>query len=219
MSTVPAAARATESYTPVVRRRMSADRRREQLLDTARSVIADVGLEVLTIDAVAAEGDVSRALVYQHFSDRDALLMALLEAEWTWLNDRILPALESVPEDDLVCRAMAAAASYFDARAERGPVFGALLLDTPTDSAPVRTAMRGYHQRVVRSWSDELQQAAGLDVHDAKALVILLIGSFEAAARHWWYGRRPRRRDLEAAVRFVIESALAAADRGSASSG
>jgi len=203
-----AMARSAVSYTPEVRRRMPADQRREQLLDTARRVIARSGLSALTIDAVAAEGDVSRGLVYQHFGDRDALLMALLEAEWTWLNERILPALEADDGADLVDRVMLAVRPYFDAKAERGPVFAALLLDFGSGSAPVERALRDYRRRVVERWSRELRGGADVEERRTRALVVVLIGGFEAAARQWWYGSHARRADLEDAFRLVLRATI-----------
>ena len=55
----------------------SGDRRR-QLLAAAMAVIDSRGLEGLTIANVAAEAGVTRQLVYRHFDDIGALLLALL---------------------------------------------------------------------------------------------------------------------------------------------
>jgi AcrR family transcriptional regulator len=112
---------ALPTYTPGIRRRMRADQRRMQLLEAARRVIADGGLAGLTMESLAISAGVSRALVYQHFADRESLLLALLEAEWEWLDERIVPALAST--HDLTERAAAVIRPYFDAKSERGPVF------------------------------------------------------------------------------------------------
>jgi AcrR family transcriptional regulator len=55
----------------------SGDRRR-QLLAAAMTVIDSCGLAGLTIANVAAEAGVTRQLVYRHFDDVNALLLALL---------------------------------------------------------------------------------------------------------------------------------------------
>src|SRR5258708_26303893 len=52
--------------------------RRGQLLAAAMAVIDSRGLAGLTIANVAAEASVTRQLVYRHFDDVNALLLALL---------------------------------------------------------------------------------------------------------------------------------------------
>ena len=57
---------------------LRSDDRRRQLLAAAMAVIDSRGLEGLTIANVAAEAGVTRQLVYRHFDDIGALLLALL---------------------------------------------------------------------------------------------------------------------------------------------
>ncbi|MFI9506548.1 TetR/AcrR family transcriptional regulator [Nocardia sp. NPDC052566] len=60
---------------------MSAADRRAQLLDVARDIVATEGFGAVTIDRVAREGQVARALVYQQFTDLSGLMTALLDRE------------------------------------------------------------------------------------------------------------------------------------------
>ncbi|PXX66384.1 TetR family transcriptional regulator [Nocardia tenerifensis] len=60
---------------------MSAADRREQLLDVARDIVAADGFGAVTIDRVARESQVARALVYQQFTDLSGLMTALLDRE------------------------------------------------------------------------------------------------------------------------------------------
>jgi AcrR family transcriptional regulator len=57
---------------------LRSDDRRRQLLAAAMAVIDSRGLEGLTIANVAAQAGVTRQLVYRHFDDAAALLLALL---------------------------------------------------------------------------------------------------------------------------------------------
>lgn len=57
---------------------LRSDDRRRQLLAAAMAVIDSRGLGGLTIANVAAEAGVTRQLVYRHFDDVSALLLALL---------------------------------------------------------------------------------------------------------------------------------------------
>nr|WP_054815727.1 TetR family transcriptional regulator [Nocardia arizonensis] len=60
---------------------MSAADRRAQLLDIVRDIVAAEGFAAVTIDRVAREADVARALVYQQFTDLSGMMTALLDRE------------------------------------------------------------------------------------------------------------------------------------------
>src|SRR6058998_3384457 len=61
--------------------RMSAEERREQLLDVTKSIVERQGFHAVSIEAVAREAGVSRPIVYGHFDDLAGLLEALVERE------------------------------------------------------------------------------------------------------------------------------------------
>ena len=50
------------------RRRLSAEERRESILDAANSVFGERGYETVRIDDVAAAAGISKALIYEHFA-------------------------------------------------------------------------------------------------------------------------------------------------------
>jgi AcrR family transcriptional regulator len=63
------------------RTRLSAEQRREQLLDATKAVVGEQGFHGVSIDAVAKRAGVSRPIVYAHFGDLGGLLEAMLERE------------------------------------------------------------------------------------------------------------------------------------------
>ncbi|QKT08658.1 TetR/AcrR family transcriptional regulator [Gordonia sp. X0973] len=63
------------------RRRLSADERREQLLDVAHAIVDGEGFAAATVGRIAADAGVDRSLVYQQFGDRAGLLDALIARE------------------------------------------------------------------------------------------------------------------------------------------
>jgi AcrR family transcriptional regulator len=81
-------------------------------LDTAAALILADGLDTLTLDGLAAKAGVSRALVYQHFGNRDELLHVLFDREATRLYSRHAAAMESC--DHLPDRIRAGVHCYFD---------------------------------------------------------------------------------------------------------
>lgn len=61
--------------------RLPAARRREQLLDVTKAIVADQGFHAVSIERVAREAGVSRPIVYGHFTDLQGLLEALVLRE------------------------------------------------------------------------------------------------------------------------------------------
>jgi AcrR family transcriptional regulator len=77
--------------------RMTAEERREQLLDATKKVAAEQGFHGTSIEAVAREAGISRPIVYGHFQDLGGLLEALIERE----SARALAQLADVLPRDL----------------------------------------------------------------------------------------------------------------------
>jgi len=135
---------------------MSAQARREQLLDAAKAVVADHGFHGVSIEAVARGAGVTRPIVYRHFRDLGALLDALIERETLralmQLRD-VLPA----GVDDLV----AAFDGYL--RAVRSdPVTWRLVL-VPPEGAPalLRERIAAGRAAVVRQLAAAVGPRAG----------------------------------------------------------
>lgn len=61
--------------------RLTADLRRENLLDAARMIAMEASLDAITMEGVATRAGVNKALVYRHLPDADAVRTALLERE------------------------------------------------------------------------------------------------------------------------------------------
>src|SRR3954470_9251897 len=63
------------------RRRMSAEARREQLLAVTTPLVVERGFSGVSIETIAQRAGITRAVVYQHFGDLQALLEAVVERE------------------------------------------------------------------------------------------------------------------------------------------
>jgi len=61
--------------------------RRELLLDVAESILASQGSDALRMDNLARTAAVTRPVVYEHFSNRDDLIVALLERHGARLRE------------------------------------------------------------------------------------------------------------------------------------
>jgi AcrR family transcriptional regulator len=60
---------------------MSAGARREQLLDVATQLAVDHGFHTVSVEAVARQAGITRAVIYQHFRDLHELLEAVVDRE------------------------------------------------------------------------------------------------------------------------------------------
>jgi AcrR family transcriptional regulator len=75
---------------------MAPQKRREQLIDAALSVIVEQGYEGVSIEAVARTAGVTRPVIYDHFPNLGELLQALIEREESYA----LAQLEQIVPDD-----------------------------------------------------------------------------------------------------------------------
>jgi AcrR family transcriptional regulator len=77
--------------------RMSAEQRREQILDATKAIAAQDGFHAVSIEAVARKAGITRPIVYAHFGDLPGLLETLVERE----SARALAQLAAVLPTDL----------------------------------------------------------------------------------------------------------------------
>jgi AcrR family transcriptional regulator len=75
------------------RRQEEKERRRAELIDAAERVALAVGWDALTMERVAREARLSRALVYLYFKDKEDLMHALVERALKLLAERFEAAV------------------------------------------------------------------------------------------------------------------------------
>jgi AcrR family transcriptional regulator len=123
--------------TRVTGSRMSAEQRREQLLDVTKALALERGFHAVSIEAVAREAGITRPVVYGHFHDLGGLLQALVDRE----SHRALAQLATVLPSDLSLSEGDARENLYDAlrsylqAAEADPATWRLVL-VPPEGAP-----------------------------------------------------------------------------------
>ena len=75
------------------RRRLTGEERRAAILDSALAVFAERGYHASSIDDIAREGGVSKALIYEHFASKQGLYAELLEHHAGELFERLAAAI------------------------------------------------------------------------------------------------------------------------------
>ncbi len=115
---------------------MTADQRREQLIDVTKEIVGEQGFHAVSIEAVARRAGITRPVVYGHFDDLPALLEAMVDREGGRALSQlaeVLPkrlAVDASPREDL----LAALRGYLEAVAA-DPVTWRLVL-MPPEGAP-----------------------------------------------------------------------------------
>lgn len=137
---------------PNSRTYLDPDRRRQSLLEAARRVFHQHGLEAVTNNAVAVEAGVSRALVYTFFPDNDALLAAFFE-------DRVLRFKALMTEvdqlaDSPVDRSVQALRSMLTLPVDELTSFRELM--TLHGGDELRAAQEAFRRNAQARWSDAI---------------------------------------------------------------
>ncbi len=190
----------------MTRRRMSAEDRREQLLDVALDVVVAEGFYSVTIDRVARDAGVTRTLIYSQFGDLAGLVSALVDRETGAAMEGLAEALAPVPDEldfvevgEALLRAMVAAVA-------QAPRSWAILFNPPEGGPPELHEQIAAGRALSRVHVQELLTSRlprGVEDPELTAHLNQLLGE-ELVRLHV---RDPERYPLERMVRQIRESA------------
>lgn len=188
--------------TPTVARRPERSERRAQLLAAAADLVGREGVASLTMEALAAEAGVSKALPYRHFANAEDALVALYRQELGRLGQEILAASSGLEGDAALCAAIRA---YMDAVVERGP----LLTVLAGAGSPVPSLAGPDGQPDPTTVATLLAQAYGIGGRRAVALAGVVGGIAVAASDGYGRGdlsRAQAERIAGAAITAAVRS-------------
>ena len=180
--------------------RLSAEARREHFLDVSAHLVLERGTEAVTMEAVAAAAGVSKGLGYAYFSNRNELLLALLNRELGELQRR--SAEEVRQADDFEGRIRASIRAWFDVMSERGALIGTLM-QAHSIQGPLAERRKRYNSELQEFYGRIAAKEFGIP--QAKAVVasgILLAGMTGMVDR--WRAGDPRPLLEETYVEVVI---------------
>lgn len=196
------------STTP--RRRLSGEKRRAAILDSALAVFSGQGYHASSIDDIARDGGVSKALIYEHFESKQGLYAELLENHTGILFERLSAAIASAGPGSV--DRLAAGLDAFYAFVEDHRVAWRLLFRETTDPEAAAALDRVVAQMTAlvaaliaddpgsRSGEeDEAMRAKGIQM-----LAQMLVGSVQSLA-NWWADHQevPRERIVEVTMDFA----------------
>ena len=191
---------------PKIRTRMAPEERRVQLLECAARLITSEGLEVLSMERVAEEAGVSKALVYAYFESRKGLLACLLQADLIRIQAEQARAAQGAQTFPELVRATTHIALAEIER--RGPLLRRLLNEPSLTGATGLVRMR-RHDANARYLARRIQSE--FDVSYAHALKLTEIGlGLTIAAGELIQRGGARREEIEATTCALIMAAVRA---------
>lgn len=163
------------------RRRLTAGRRRQQLIDVALESFARNGLEATTMDDIASAAGVTKPLLYQHFRSKRALFLELLSAVARDIVEEIAKAVADAktPRQEVE----AGFAAYFHFALTHENAFR-LLFDR---SVPHDSELNEALLRVEDAFAEAVGPLieADIDPEHQRFLAEAVVGMAEAASRSW----------------------------------
>ncbi|MEQ9146021.1 MAG: TetR/AcrR family transcriptional regulator [Parvibaculaceae bacterium] len=189
-----------------VKKRLSKEERRDQLLAVAREIVREDGTEGLTLAMVAERSGVTKPVAYEHFGSREGLLIALYET----LDAQQMAAAEAAlaaGEPSLAATARVLSQSYVDCCLSAGPEFSAIsaaLEGSEAMQSAKETLRRAYYAQLRKAFAPFVK----LPAPEARALPVAIVAAADAIAGEAADGRISR----AAAVRLltgIITGAMA----------
>jgi AcrR family transcriptional regulator len=198
---------AESEATALGRQRLRRQDRHAALVRAATQLLAEDGIDAISMDTVAARAGVSRPLVYKHFANRDELLAEVYRQHAAQLDATIAAAVEQARGFEAKLRALLRAA--MTAETTYGPIFGPLRRAGARDSA-FRVEQHNRDRRTVRFFARLAMTEFDLDRASATAATSVLLTGIESIRAQW--RSRPtaeRRQFLEDLYVTLVMGALA----------
>jgi AcrR family transcriptional regulator len=192
------------SSTP--RKRLTGEERRAAILDAALAVFAERGYHASSIDDIAREGGISKALIYEHFASKQDLYAELLEQHAGELFSALAEAISEAGRS-----ASARLTVGFDAFygfVEDHRVAWRMLFREATDPEAVAVLDRitaevtGFVAGVIAE--DPGVRRGDADSDGVQVIAQLLVGALQSLAT-WWSDHQdlPRERIVEMTMDFA----------------
>jgi AcrR family transcriptional regulator len=192
------------------RKRLTGQERRAAILDAALGVFAERGYHASSIDDIAREGGISKALIYEHFSSKQELYKELLEQHAGVLFERLAAGIaEAGPAGSA---RLAVGVDAFYGFVEDHRVAWRMLFREATDPEVVIALDRVVAQVTALVAAliaeDPASRAVGDDEPNRKQgiqmLAQMVVGAVQSLA-NWWADHQevPRERIVEMTMDFA----------------
>ena len=192
------------------RKRLSGEERRAAILDAALAVFAKRGYHASSIDDIAREGGVSKALIYEHFDSKQKLYEELLKQHAGELFERLAAAMDEA--GDTGAARLATGLDAFYRFVEEHRVAWRMLFREANDPEMVAVLERivaqvtGVVAALIAQDPGSRSSAVGEEVREQGIEMIaqMLVGSVQSLS-NWWADHQevPRERILEMTMDYA----------------
>jgi len=177
-------------------KRMTAAERREQLIEIARALFAERGVDGTTVEEIASRASVSKPVVYEHFGGKEGLYAVVVDREVQHLLGGMRAALTSGGPRELLERAAYALLTYIETSSDG---FRILVRDAPvgTPTGSYVSIISDIASRVEDILVGEFKQR-GFEAKLAPMYAQMLVGMVSTTGQ-WWLNARKPSKDVVAA--------------------
>ena len=169
--------------------RMTRAQRREQLIEGARGLFAERGLDGTSVEEIAAHAGVSKPVVYEHFGGKEGLYAVVVDREVQSLHGSIKEALANPRANPraLIEQGTLALLDYID---DNPDGFRIISRDSsaPSETSTFATILSDIASRVEDQLAGEFTKR-DLDPETAPLYAQMLVG-LVALAGQWWLDTR-----------------------------
>lgn len=183
--------------------RLPRDERRGQLLVVASDVFVDRGYHAAGMDEIADRAGVSKPVLYQHFSSKLELYLAVLNRHVDNLVLGVRQALRTTTDNWQ--RLHAAVQAFFDFIEHDGQGYRLIFENDNVTEPQVAAQVRVATESCIDAVFALISADSGLDPHHARMIAVGLVGISVDCARYWLDNDRPISKSdaVEGTVQFA----------------
>jgi AcrR family transcriptional regulator len=175
--------------TSPTRTRLSRGERHGLILESATEVFGTRGYHNVSMDDIAEQAGISKALVYQHFDSKDELYLAVMRSFQQNLSEQVLPAwAQDLPPQDRFWRGFVAFFSFVEANRQAWGVLYRDAVEIENDMVKgIHSLNAEFAEHIAEVFLAELE---GRDVNPvlrqyAPVAGHAVVGSCHALADYW----------------------------------
>lgn len=183
--------------------RLPRGERREQLLEAASEVFVDRGYHAASMDEIADRAGVSKPVLYQHFSSKLDLYLAVLAQHVEILVSSVRQALRTTTDNRH--RLRAAVQAFFDFIEHDSQGYRLIFQNDHVAEPQVAAQVKVATDACTDAVFDLISRDSGLEAHRSRMIAVGLVGISVDCARYWLDADRPISKDdaVEGTVAFA----------------
>lgn len=191
---------------------MTGKERREQLLDIGRRLFAEKGFEGTSVEEIAANAQVSKPVVYEHFGGKEGLYAVVVDREIRTLLDAITASLSTAQHPRVLLEQAALALLGYVETSTDG--FRILVRDSPVaqSTGTFASLISDVASQVEHLLADEFR-ARNLDPKTAPLYAQMLVGMVALTGQFWLDHRRQKRAEVAAHLVNLAWNGLSGLER------